>query len=691
MRYKTAALSALLSVSHAVDLNVASSGGNMSSPMMYGVMFEDINYSGDGGIYAELVQNRAFQGSEVFPSTLTAYRPVGDTSLSLQNLSDPLSWALPTSMRVSAGNSTSEQVGFLNEGWWGMDVQVQPYNGSFYAKGDYSGKFTVELRSNLTDETFGSVEVDSACKSGEWVLHEYTLTPDSAAPNSNNTLVVTFDKGGVGEDYLDFNLISLFPPTYNNRPNGLRTDLMETLAELSPSFFRFPGGNNLEGDMPPYLWYWNQTLGSLTERPGRPGTWSYENTDGLGLVEYLLWAEDLGMEPILGLWAGLYLDGTVLTPEELQPWIQYALDELEFLMGDESTTWGARRIALGYPDPWPINYVEIGNEDNLNDGLESYNEYRFPMFYDAIKAVYPEMVIIASTVQTFPTRPNDNSAGDYHQYTRPDMFVEQFGFFDNYTTQHPIIVGEYATTNANVEDPDNQDFDDRIQFPSWIGSVGEAIFLLGTERNGNKVFANFYAPTFQNLNAFQWVPDQISYTADPSQTVRSTSHYLSALFSYTRISETLPIANEEFGPAYYVAGKNEGTGQHIVKAAVYNSSEDVPFHVNFEGVGAGTKANLTYLTAPDGLSYNDIGKDVVEVTTQEVTADGDGTFTFSLPELSIAVFATEMQGGEDSSGGHDGRKWGGHNRQWNEEWKQAWKGHHWGKGHGKGRGHYWKA
>lgn len=221
--------------------------------------------------------------------------------------------------------------------------------------------------------------IGSSSVAGDWTQHSYTLSPSTSASNSNNSFILTFDASS--GDELNFNLISLFPPTYNDTPNGNRIDLMETLAALNTKHFRIPGGNNLEGNSPPYLWAWNLTIGNLTERPGRPGTWGYANTDGLGLVEYILWCQDLGLEPVLAVWSGLYLDGTVLTEEELAPYVQDTLNELEFLMGDSSTTYGALRISLGYTEPFNIKFVEVGNEDNLNGGESSYISYRFEMFY----------------------------------------------------------------------------------------------------------------------------------------------------------------------------------------------------------------------------------------------------------------------------------------------------------------------
>ena len=215
---------------------------------------------------------------------------------------------------------------------------------------------------------------------------------------------------------LDFNLLSLFPPTYNDRPNGLRIDLMEAMAALKPSFFRAPGGNNIEGNSPPFWWDWKKTIGPLENRPGYSGTWTYFNTDGLGLLEYMLWAKDLGMEPVLAVWSGLYLNETHVSKNEIEPYVQSALDELEFLMGDTSTEWGSYRAQLGYPEPFVINFVEVGNEDSLSDGHRSYAAYRFAAFYDAIHAAYPDITIIASYCDVDGVTPPFDASGDFHTY-----------------------------------------------------------------------------------------------------------------------------------------------------------------------------------------------------------------------------------------------------------------------------------
>lgn len=254
------------------------------------------------------------------------------------------------------------------------------YNGSFWVEGDFDGNISIAFVSNTTSQTYAEASVDASSSAGEWTQYHYKLNPTSDAPDSNNTLQFTMSASDI-EGALNFNLLSLFPPTYNNRKNGLRIDLMEAMAGLYPSFFRAPGGNNVEGNAPPYWWDWKKTLGPLRDRPGYPGTWDYENTDGLGLLEYMLWAQDLGMEPVLAVWSGLWLDGTHVPEDKLEPYVQSALEELEFLMGNTSTSWGAYRAQLGHPEPFEIRFVEVGNEDSLSNGSKTYREYRFNAFY----------------------------------------------------------------------------------------------------------------------------------------------------------------------------------------------------------------------------------------------------------------------------------------------------------------------
>lgn len=403
------------------------------------------------------------------------------------------------------------------------------------------------------------------------------------------------------------------------------------------SFLRFPGGNNLEGEDPPYYLKWNETIGPLKGRPGYPGTWRYENTNGLGLIEYLHWCDDLGMEPVLAVWAGFYLNGPVIPEDELQPYIDDALNELEFITDNVDTTYGALRASIGYPDPWKIRYVEVGNEDNLGGGGSSYESYRFQAFKDAINEKYPDIFVFASTTD-YQFAETEDAGEDYHEYTRPDYFVGQFGLFDHFTTNYKTMIGEYAAVQPNIPQGGGVDWNaPRWAFPKWIGTVAEAVFLLGAERNADKIFGAAYAPLFQNLNSYQWAPDLISYSADASADVFSTSYYMIELLSAHRISEVLPLEAPTFDPVYYAAGYSNSTNTYILKTAVYNSTETVAMRVAFEGINEGAEATLTVLTAPDALGYNDVGSDVVTRTMTQLKAESGGFFEYELADLSISV------------------------------------------------------
>ncbi|KAF2730246.1 GH51 arabinofuranosidase [Polyplosphaeria fusca] len=642
------AVLALCASGGAVDIAVKSTGGKKISEMPYGLMHEDINNAGDGGLYAELIRNRAFSGSDVYPSNLDGWSAVNGASLSLKNLSNPLSSAIPTSINVAVSqNSTSVgNIGFANDGFWGMNVVRQEYKGSFYVKGEYDGDFVASLKSALTNDTFGSVKVKANCKTNEWTQHKFTLVPNKNAPNSNNTFTLTFSPKGLpsGSASLDFNLISLFPPTYKGRENGLRKDIAETLATLQPKFLRFPGGNALEGPNITHPWQWNETIGDLKDRPGRPGVWNYQTSDGFGLVEYLNWATDMELVLVLGIHSGLAMDGHWVNETDLQPWIDSALDEIEFIRGDVSTPWGKRRAELGYPEPWELKFVEIGNEDWLagkEPGFDSYKEYRFPRFREAIASKYPDIQLIASPSifdkMTIPAP----VAGDYHPYRQPNNFYNEFHKFDNLTADNLTLVGEFSSVHPNG----GIDWNGTLHpYPWWIGGVGEAIFMISTERNGDRILGSTYAPILRNMNRWQWSICMLEF--DASKVTLSTSYYIFKLISTHPITHNLPTTpSTNTSSLFWVAGKNGNQDGLVFKAANYNTTDHqpTPVKLSFEELDKGAKAELTLLTTSEGpYGYNDpaIGNNVVVTTRKVLTADSEGAFNFEIPELSVAVLDT---------------------------------------------------
>ncbi|KAF2465170.1 glycoside hydrolase [Lindgomyces ingoldianus] len=650
-----AVLAFLATTLNAVEIVVHSQGGNETSRIPFGLMHEDINNAGDGGIYAELIRNRAFQGSKQYPVSLSSWTPINGAILSIKNLSTPLSAALPSSMNVATSSTVSKSVGFANAGFWGIDVRKQKYKGSFYVRGSYKGSFKASLQSALTNETFGSIKVESKARKNEWVQHQFILVPEKDAPSSNNTFAVTFDPAGVTGGSLDFNLISLFPPTYKNRENGLRPDIAEAFAALNPKFLRFPGGNALEGPNLANPWKWNETIGPLKDRPGRPGVWGYQTSDGLGLVEYLHWCNDMGLEPILAIWSGLALDGAYINETDLAPWVEDALNEIEFVRGDASTPYGQLRASLGYPEPWELKFIEVGNEDWLAgapSGYKSYTTYRFEAFKNAIEEKYPDMHIIASpSVFDNMTIPAP-AAGDYHPYRQPNDYYAEFDKFDNLTPDNLTLVGEFAAVHPNG----GIDWAGQLHpFPWWIGGVGEAVFMISTERNGDRILGATYAPILRNMNRWQWSVCMIEFEADVKKTTLSTSYHIFQLISTHPITHNLPTTpSTNTSSLFFVAGKNEDTGSQIFKVANYNTTDHQPTPVSlkFEGLQKGATAGLTLLTSDAGpFGYNDPakGNNVVVTTTKTLSMGDNGTFDFMMPELSVAVVDIGIPGHDHSN------------------------------------------
>ncbi|KAK8197983.1 Arabinosidase A [Phyllosticta capitalensis] len=627
----SAAVPFLSLISHAASINltVATSGGNSSTSTPIGIMFEDINHSGDGGIHGQLLRNNGFQGDD---QNLTAYAAIGGASLAVDS-STPLNSAITHSLAVTIASDATGEAGFSNEGYWGIPVTASTYNTSFWIKGDYSGSLTLRLVGASSGTVFGSASVDVTATSDDWTYVQTTaLSSDETAPDANNVWEVVWDDASaVAGQTIYFDLVALYGPTFKNRPNGLSQRIAEVMNELGGTFLRFPGGNNLEGASEDNRWKWNETIGPVEERPGRQGDWGYANTDWLGLIEYLEWSEDMGLENILGVWAGLSLDSggnTPLTGDALQPYIDDVLNELEFLLGDSSTTYGAQRAALGYSEPFSIPYVEIGNEDHLSGGCETYASERFTRFHDAIAAVYPDIIIIASTNEAdcVPSPFPDGAWQDYHTYSARDDLVGQFNLFDNWNRSIPIFVGEYA----------NRDSDEQ-QWPYMAGGVSEAVFLIGIERNSDVVRMSAYAPTLQHVNGTQWVPDMVSYDASPSAPVKSTSYYVEQMFAANFGDTTREITSDTaFGPVYWSATAGSSSGAYYVKLANYGADEQ---SVSISIDGATGSASTTTLSGEETDANTLEAPDTVVPVTGSVDAV-DGVFTVTMPAWSVVVLST---------------------------------------------------
>jgi len=370
------------------------------SPTLYGLMTEEINYSYDGGLYPEMVKNRAFRdGGWMQQDWILVQNASAGAKMEMDKTTGP-SAALTNSLKLMVNSaSETEPAGVRNNGFWGYPLRPNTeYKASLYAKSDGGaiGPLRISLVSNSSGKSVASGEIASV--GGDWKQYSATLKTGEIAASAEYHLELTVARPGT----LWIDLISVFPPTYKGRVNGDRIDLMEKMAAMHPAFLRFPGGNYLEGDHIDERYQWKKTIGPLVDRPTHPSPWSYHSSDGLGLLEFMEWCEDLHMQLVLAVYGGYSMHQEHVEPgPALEPYVQDALDEIEYASGGPETKWGAERVKDGHPAPFQIAYVEVGNEDQF-DNSKSYNG-RFKQFHDAIKAKYPDLKLIATIPVTSVT------------------------------------------------------------------------------------------------------------------------------------------------------------------------------------------------------------------------------------------------------------------------------------------------
>jgi len=503
------------------------------NPLLYGLMTEEINHSYDGGLYAELIQNRVLKDNAQNPVHWSAVT-TGTSKASIALDTDhPADTALTASLRldISAADAAN-RAGAANDGYWGIPVKPNTtYKASFYARaeGGFTGPVTAAIESNDSGTVFASAKVLGI--GAEWKKYTLTLKTGNIAPSLSNRLVISAASPGT----LKVTEVSLFPPTYNNTPNGNRIDLMQKLAGMNPSFLRLPGGNYLEGNTIAERFDWKKTIGQVDQRPGHQGPWGYRSTDGLGLYEFLMWCEDLKMEPLLAVYGGYSLGGEHVTPgPDLIPYVQDALDEIEYLTGDPSTKWGAERARAGHPKPFKLTYVEVGNEDWI-DRSGSYDG-RFAQFYDAIRAKYPKLKVIA----TANVKGRTPDLIDEHFYRTSKAMARDAHHYDNYDRKGPhIFVGEWASQDV---DTPWADVDKKGPTPSFSCALGDAAWLTGLERNSDIVDIEAYAPLQVNINpgARQWAVNLIGY--DALNSFVSPAYYVQSMFGNNRGDTVLPVS-----------------------------------------------------------------------------------------------------------------------------------------------------
>lgn len=533
-----------------LDIDLGKSGPAIP-PTFGGLMTEEINHSYDGGLFAELIQNRTFQDpaprrapGQAVASDLPVHWSLVGTGKASIDRSDPVNAALPLSLKLDLSGGMA---GVANDGYWGIPVRPDTkYTAEFYAKSGagFTGHVTASL---LTDD--GSVTVAAATTkplSGTWKQYRVTFTTSHII---QKTARARFVLSATGSGSVSFSLVSLFPPTYQNMPGGLRPDLMKLMADLHPAFIRLPGGNYVEGSTFPTRFNWKQMIGPADQRPGHMGCWGYRSSDGFGMPEYLLWCKQLKAEPVLAVFAGYVLNGNHFdagSPEMAQ-YTQEALEEIEYVSGPATSEWGRRRAADGFPEPFPLHYVEIGNEDWF-DRSGSY-EGRFTEIAKAIRAKYPRLKIIATApVKGFqPDMYDDHfyrSARQLmtmgHQYDPPTGSAAPLrfsggGFNGRQPNGMQTFVGEWATQEGRPT-------------PTLNAALADAAFIMGLEQNADAIPLECYAPLLVNVNpadtakgyprAWQWGTNLIGY--DALHSFGSPSFYAQSMLAKNRGEVALP-------------------------------------------------------------------------------------------------------------------------------------------------------
>ncbi|KAJ7605069.1 glycoside hydrolase [Mycena polygramma] len=640
---------------NALTLHITANATHPIPPTLYGYMWEDINHSGDGGLYAELLQNRAFQA--VIPGTqnaLTAWQPFNGARLSVTAKTGGVSPSLPNSLEVQVPKVVSGPIGFENTGYWGIKVQSDwTYQGSFYAKAAaFSGSITVSLKSTR-GTVFATKAVTGIGKN--WKKFTFEFQPSVSADTDDNVFSVVVDGKAAAGQTIYFGMFSLFPPTFRGRENGMRIDLAEALAATQPSVWRFPGGNNLEGASFDTRWKWNSTLGSLEARPGRVADWGYPNTDGLGLLEYLNWVEDLGAEPIQVYGTEYRLPTILIFPHgplfpeaDLQPYIDDVLNELEFIVGDAKTTEGGKlRASLGRTEPYSLKFIEIGNEDQFQP--DSYAAYRWNAFVSAISAKYPDFEFIATTFPTTALTPAYQRI-DFHMYNSPSWFTTNAFMFDDYPRNGTKwFIGEYAVTSTNDTNALGDIPSGRLPYPTLQGAAAEAAFMTGMERNSDVVFASAYAPSFQHIRNYQWTPDIITY--DASRLVKSTSYYVQQMFSTNRgthVLATNPASTNDTAPLFWVASYNNDTDVVFLKVSNTGTTDlvaNIFLDFTVTGFGSATSISSPALSPISGL-FNvsntlEEPEQIISVSSSFALPFSD-RFNYTFPATSVTVVALQV-------------------------------------------------
>lgn len=583
-----------------LNVNVKKTGAPIQNTM-YGLFFEDINYAADGGLYGELIKNRSFE----FPQPLMGWQSFGQVKVE----DDGPFERCPHYVTLSSPGHHERRTGLVNEGYFGIGVlKGEQYRFSVWAK---APKGKAQLKVQLIDEAtleerqdFVTTELNIT--SNEWKHYEVVMTSPKTDNNARLRIFL------VGNNSVSLEHISLFPVnTFRNRTNGMRRDLGEALADIHPGVFRFPGGCIVEGEELANRYQWKNTIGPIENRPLNRNRWEftfehryypdYFQSGGLGFFEYFQLSEDIGAEPLPVLNVGMacqyqnWNDDSAHQPiNQLDPYIQDALDLIEFANGDTTTTWGRQRAEMGHPAPFNLKFIAIGNEQ-----WDSLYYKRLRPFVKAIRQQYPKIQIVGSS-GPYPEggefergwaemRKQKADLVDEHFYRDEQWFLSHALRYEKYDRRGPkVFAGEYACHGNGKK------------WNHFETSLYEAAFMTDLERNADIVHMATYAPLFAHVDGWQWRPDMIWY--DNTRMVKTASYYVQQMYAQHKGTHTLsltmdgkPVAGQPGQQGLYASAVADKQAKTVIVKVINTDNEAQSVAINLQGIRQSTTAETLTL------------------------------------------------------------------------------------------------
>jgi alpha-L-arabinofuranosidase len=612
-------------------------------PTMWGVFFEDINFAADGGLYAELVKNRSFE----FSLPMMGWKQIkenGDGRI-MASFYSPANAANPRFLRLVVDAETGV-FGLSNEGFRGMGIKKDmQYNFSVSTRISANSSLIMKIDLvNSKGDVLGSTEL--AGFSTEWKKYQISFKATQTEPKALLRILFT------GKGTIDLDMISLFPSdTWKERPNGLRKDLVQLIADLKPGFVRFPGGCIVEGRDLTNRYQWKTTVGPVEDRKLIINRWNMEMQNrqapdyfqsfGMGFFEYFQLAEDIGAEPLPILNCGMscqFNAGEIVPLNELEPYIQDALDLIEFANGDVNTKWGILRSAMGHPAPFNLKYIGVGNEQ----WDEQYIE-RYKMFEKVLKSKHPEIKIVSGSGPSASGKYFDYAWNelkklspdliDEHYYMPPEWFLKNAGRYDNYDRKGiKVFAGEYAAHWKEAKESESRN--------SWYSALAEAAFMTGLERNANVVNMASYAPLLAHVEAWQWRPDLIWF--DNLSSIGTPNYYVQKIFSNYKGTQVIPVLCD----GKYLVGQDSlyssgtidrNTGEVYIK--LINISTAVKsVSLNLQGLSFGKDCVVETLKSKDLYDFNSMSNPKLIYPSTKTLAITGKKINIVVDPISVNVF-----------------------------------------------------